>query len=194
MTPKKSRPEPTLRQRALDLLGRREYSARELARRLAAFGHDMDEIESIVTNFEQKGWLSDETMSYVESEGLSGRVNFTGYVTDDDLRALYSCCTVCVYPSLYEGFGLPPLEAMACGAPVIASNDPSLAEAVRQAALTVPPTDVQGLAQGLVDMIRDEGKRTHFARAGLEHAAQFSWERTARLTLEVYRDTKKHKP
>lgn len=59
MTPKKSRPEPTLRQRALDLLGRREYSARELARRLAAFGHDMDEIESIVTNFEQKGWLSD---------------------------------------------------------------------------------------------------------------------------------------
>lgn len=147
----------------------------------------------------QKGWRTGETMNYVESEGLSGRVKFTGYVTDDDLRALYSCCAVCVYPSLYEGFGLPPLEAMACGAPVITSNDPSLAEAVGQAALTVPPTDVQGLAQGLVEMIQDDGRRTQYSRAGLKHAAQFSWERTARLTLEVYReasaaDTKKHKP
>ena len=141
----------------------------------------------------QKGWLTGETMNYVESEGLGERVNFTGYVTDDDLRALYSCCAVCVYPSLYEGFGLPPLEAMACGAPVIASNVPSLSEAVGQAALTIPPTDVQRLAQGLVEMIRDEGKRSHFARAGLEHAAQFSWERTAQLTLDVYRKSFRRK-
>ena len=137
----------------------------------------------------QKGWLTGETMNYVESEGLEGHVKFTGYVTDDDLQALYSCCTVCVYPSLYEGFGLPPLEAMACGAPVIASDVASLAEAVGKAALVVPPTDVQRLAQGLVGIITDEAKRAHYSRAGLEHASQFSWERTAQLTLDVYRES-----
>lgn len=136
----------------------------------------------------QKGWLTGETMNYVESEGLGARVKFTGYVTDEDLRALYSCCAVCVYPSLYEGFGLPPLEAMACGAPVIASDVPSLAEAVGQAALVLPPTDVQRLAQGIVGMIKESSKRAHYSRLGLEHAAQFSWERTARMTLDVYRD------
>ena len=139
----------------------------------------------------QKGWLTGETMNYIESEGLDERVKLTGYITDEDLRALYSCCAVCVYPSLYEGFGLPPLEAMACGAPVIASDVPSLAEAVGQAALLVPPTDVHALAQGIVTIIRDEAKRSHFFRAGLEHASQFTWERTAQLTLKIYREALK---
>jgi glycosyltransferase involved in cell wall biosynthesis len=95
---------------------------------------------------------------------------------------------VCVYPSLYEGFGFPPLEAMACGAPVIAADVPSLHETVGQTALLVPPTDVQQLARALVEMLGDEQKRAHFSRAGMEWAAQFTWERTAQLTLEVYRD------
>ena len=147
----------------------------------------------------QKGWLTGETINYVESEGLGERVKFTGYVTDEDLRALYSCCAVCVYPSLYEGFGLPPLEAMACGAPVIASDVPSLAEAVGSAAVVVPPTDVQRLAQGIVEMLRDQSRRAQFSRAGLDHASQFTWERTAKLTLDAYREvitkgTKKHEP
>ncbi len=127
-------------------------------------------------------------MSYVHSEGLSERIKFTGYVSERDLRALYSSCAVCVYPSLYEGFGLPPLEAMACGAPVIASDVPSLAETVGKAAHVVPPKDVHKLAQSLVAMISDEGKRDYFSSAGLKHASQFSWEQTARLTLEVYRE------
>lgn len=136
----------------------------------------------------QEGWLTGETMNYVESERLGERVKFTGYITDEDLRALYACCTVCVYPSLYEGFGLPPLEAMACGAPVIASNVPSLSEAVGTAAYLVSPTDVQALANGIVQMLRDQGTRSHFSHAGLAHSSQFNWERTARLTLEIYRD------
>jgi glycosyltransferase involved in cell wall biosynthesis len=137
----------------------------------------------------KQGWLTGETMNYIESEGLSERVKFTGYITDDDLRVLYASCTVCVYPSLYEGFGLPPLEAMSCGAPVIASNVPSLAETVGQAALLVPPTDVEQLAQALIDMLRDSDKRSHFSRTGLEHSSHFTWERTAQLTLEVYRQS-----
>jgi glycosyltransferase involved in cell wall biosynthesis len=135
----------------------------------------------------QKGWLTGETMNYIESEGLGERVKLTGYISDEDLRALYSSCAVCVYPSLYEGFGLPPLEAMACGAPVIASNVPSLSEAIGQAAYLVSPADVEGLAGALVKMLRDEAERSHFSRAGLAHASQFTWERTARLTLEIYR-------
>jgi glycosyltransferase involved in cell wall biosynthesis len=136
----------------------------------------------------QEGWLMGEMSSYIEREGLKERIRFTGYIADEDLRALYSSCAVCVYPSLYEGFGFPPLEAMACGAPVIAADVPSLHETVGQAALLVPPTDVQQLARALAEMLTDEQKRAHFSRAGLEWSAQFTWERTARLTLEVYRD------
>ena len=136
----------------------------------------------------QEGWLVGETLNYVHSESLSDRIKFTGYITDQELRALYSSCAVCVYPSLYEGFGLPPLEAMACGAPVITSDVPSLAETVGQAALLVAPTDVQKLAQGIVCMLRDEEQRAYFSRAGLERASQFTWERTAQLTLDVYRE------
>ena len=136
----------------------------------------------------QEGWLMGEMSSYIEREGLKERIRFTGYIADEDLRALYSSCAVCVYPSLYEGFGFPPLEAMACGAPVIAADVPSLHETVGKAALLVPPTDVQQLARALVEMLTDEQKRAHFSRTGMEWAAQFTWERTAQQTLEVYRD------
>ncbi|HEX5875544.1 MAG TPA: glycosyltransferase family 1 protein [Pyrinomonadaceae bacterium] len=136
----------------------------------------------------QEGWLMGEMSSYIEREGLKGRIRFTGYIADEDLRALYSSCAVSVYPSLYEGFGFPPLEAMSCGAPVIAADVPSLHETVGQAALRVPPTDVQQLARALVEMLGDEQKRAHYSRAGMEWAAQFTWERTAQQTLAVYRD------
>jgi glycosyltransferase involved in cell wall biosynthesis len=143
----------------------------------------------------QKGWLVEETLDFVGRENLGDRVVFTGYVSDADLRALYSSCTVCVYPSLYEGFGLPPLEAMACGAPVITSDIPCLTETTQEAAAMVPPLDVDKMSKAIVEMLQDEDKRAHFSQVGLRHALQFTWERTAQLTLDVYREVAadKHK-
>ncbi|HEX8181836.1 MAG TPA: glycosyltransferase family 1 protein [Pyrinomonadaceae bacterium] len=136
----------------------------------------------------QKGWLTDELFAHVEqSATLKERILFTGYVTDEDLAALYSACRVSIYPSLYEGFGLPPLEAMACGAPVITSRIPVIMETVADAARLVAPTDVQELTAALVELLTDEGARAHFAAAGRRRAAAFTWERTAAQTLEVYR-------
>ncbi len=140
-----------------------------------------------------KGWLMDEISNYVSSENLNDRIVFTGYVSDHDLRALYSSCAVFVYPSLYEGFGFPPLEAMACGAPVIVSEIPVLREVVGEAAVRVPPLDVEKLAESLVEMLRDEGSRTHFSEAGIARAKQFTWEKTANLTLDVYREVMRNK-
>ncbi|MDQ3684671.1 MAG: glycosyltransferase family 4 protein, partial [Acidobacteriota bacterium] len=136
----------------------------------------------------KEGWLTGELLSYVRSAGMNDRVRFTGYVSDDDLRALYSTCQVMVYPSLYEGFGLPPLEAMACGAPVIASRDKSVMETMGTAARLVEATDVPRLAENIVELLRDEGARSSLAAAGRKRAAQFTWKRTARATLEVYRE------
>jgi glycosyltransferase involved in cell wall biosynthesis len=135
----------------------------------------------------QQGWLMDDLRSAIERSGIGDRLCLTGYISDDDLRALYSSCRVFVYPSLYEGFGLPPLEAMACGAPVIASRIPSIMEAVGpDAAHLVHPTDAQALARSILQVLTDENERRTLAEAGRARAAQFSWEKTARLTLEVY--------
>jgi glycosyltransferase involved in cell wall biosynthesis len=135
-------------------------------------------------------------LAEIERAGLTERLKFTDYISDDDLCALYSSCTVCIYPSLYEGFGLPPLEAMACGAPVITSNIPSIVETTGNAAHLISPNDVQQLAQAIVEMIAEAGKRLRLSRAGLERASQFTWERTAELTLEVYKETLRswHRP
>ena len=132
------------------------------------------------------GWQSDDLYSYVEKSGMSERVRFTGYVSEEDLCALYSSCRACVYPSLYEGFGLPPLEAMACGAPVVTSRIASIEETVGRAARLVDPTDVRALAQAIIELLKSEAQRQHFSVAGVERAAQFTWEKTAQTTLEVY--------
>jgi glycosyltransferase involved in cell wall biosynthesis len=102
------------------------------------------------------------------------------------LCALYSSCRAFVYPSLYEGFGLPPLEAMACGAPVIASRIESIAEVVGDAAMLVAPTDTPALAQGVIDLLRDEDLQRAMAEKGMRRAAGFSWQRTAQMMREVY--------
>jgi glycosyltransferase involved in cell wall biosynthesis len=136
----------------------------------------------------KKGWLTDELFSYIKEMDAGDRVRFIGYVSDDDLRALYSSCRLCVYPSLYEGFGLPTLEAMACGAPVITSRTPAVMETVGDAARLVSPRDSQALASTIVELLEDEKARFELSSEGLRRAAQFSWEKTARLTLEVYRE------
>jgi glycosyltransferase involved in cell wall biosynthesis len=136
----------------------------------------------------KKGWLTEELFSYVNGMEASERVRFPGYVPDEALSALYSSCKACVYPSLYEGFGLPTLEAMACGAPVITSRTPALMETVGDAALLVDPHDAQALAGAITGLLLSDDARTELSSKGLRRAAQFSWEKTARLTLEVYRE------
>ncbi|HEX8072003.1 MAG TPA: glycosyltransferase family 1 protein [Pyrinomonadaceae bacterium] len=136
----------------------------------------------------QKGWLTEELDAYVERSALKERILFTGYVADEDLRALYTACRVAVYPSLYEGFGLPPLEAMACGAPVVTSRIPVIEETSAGVARLVAPTDVEELTAALVELLTDEGARAQMSEAGLRRAAEYTWERTAAATLAVYRE------
>lgn len=133
-----------------------------------------------------EGWLMDDFLSSISALGLEDRIKFTGYVSDQDLTALYSSCLAFIYPSIYEGFGLPPLEAMACGAPVITSDIPVLRETVGTAACLVAPANKRQLAQALMNVIEDKSYRERLSLDGLEHSKRFSWDRTARLTLDVY--------
>ncbi|MFN0085830.1 MAG: glycosyltransferase family 4 protein [Blastocatellia bacterium] len=135
-----------------------------------------------------RGWLFDEVFHMVERMELREMVRFTGYVEDADLPALYSAARIFLYPSLYEGFGLPPLEAMACGAPVIASNVSSLPEVVGEAGLMHAPSDAAELTRAMTTLLDDEAVRARFIRAGAEQAARFSWERAARETQRLYED------
>ena len=136
----------------------------------------------------REGWLTRDLRAQVEASPARERVRFTGYVTDEDLRALYSTCVAFVYPSVYEGFGLPPIEAMSCGACVVASRVAAHAEVLGEdAALLVAPADAAGFARALTTLIGDEDFRRRLSEAGRRRAAQFTWERTARETLEVYR-------
>ena len=133
-----------------------------------------------------EGWLIDETLSLINSASLKDRILLTGYLNDEDLRALYSSCRAFVYPSLYEGFGLPPLEAMACGAPVIASRISALQETLSEAAILVEPHDVQTLSRTIIDVLKDERRRAAMREAGIKHAAKFSWDTAAKLTHDLY--------
>ncbi len=124
----------------------------------------------------------------VKQLGLDGSVHFPGFVTDQTLPALYSSCRIFAFPSLYEGFGLPPLEAMACGRPVVTSDTPSMNEVVGDAGVRVDPKRPESIAEGICSLLEDDERHAHFVRAGLERAQDFSWSVTARLTLETYRE------
>ena len=113
-------------------------------------------------------------------------VRFLGFVPFDTLRCFYESAAAFVFPSRYEGFGLPPLEAMACGTPVVASNVSSLPEVVGDAAVLVNPENVFDIARGIEDVLLDEVLRAELIRRGHEQAARFSWERTARQVLDIY--------
>jgi glycosyltransferase involved in cell wall biosynthesis len=118
--------------------------------------------------------------------GIEDRVVQTGPLADADLPPLYRGAVLFVFPSLYEGFGLPPLEAMACGTPVVCSNAASLPEVVGDAALMVDPTDVGGMAEAMRRVLADAELADDLRQRGLARAAQFTWERTARETVAVY--------
>ncbi|MEM2592743.1 MAG: glycosyltransferase family 1 protein [Thermofilaceae archaeon] len=134
----------------------------------------------------KKGWLYEGFFRRLRELGLEERVHFTGYVPDEDLPALYSAADLFVFPSLYEGFGLPVLEAMACGVPVVCSNTSSLPEVAGDAALLVNPTDVQALAAAIERALTDEALRASLRARGMERARRFTWEETALRTLKVY--------
>jgi glycosyltransferase involved in cell wall biosynthesis len=133
-----------------------------------------------------RGWLDEGVFKLVEELRLQDQVRFTGYVDDADLPALYSAAEIFVYPSLYEGFGLPPLEAMACGTPVVTSNSSSLPEVVGKAGMMHDPHNYRALAECIVKLFDDADTLAHFKNAGLLQASQFSWERVARETQVVY--------
>lgn len=139
-----------------------------------------------------RGWLNSELFNYINASSERERIRFTGYVSDEELAALYSSCAAFIYPSLYEGFGLPPLEAMACGAPVIASRIPSICEIVgNDAARLFDPSDADSLARSIIELLKHAEARRALADAGQKRAAQFTWERTARLTHEVYLEARR---
>jgi glycosyltransferase involved in cell wall biosynthesis len=133
-----------------------------------------------------KGWLWQPVFAEVAKQGLSDHVLFPGYVDPEELPWWYNAAELLVYPSLYEGFGLPPLEAMACGTPVVTSNASSLTEVVGDAGLMIDPGDVTGLAEAMRQALRDPGLRESMRTKGLARAAPFSWLRAARETVAVY--------
>jgi glycosyltransferase involved in cell wall biosynthesis len=133
-----------------------------------------------------KGWLYDDFFRRLEALEVRDAVHFPGYVPAADLPLLYSAATAAVTPSVYEGFGLPVLEAMACGTPVLSSNAASLPEMGGAAARYFDPYDVEAMAEAIGTVWTDGELRSEMRRQGLQQAARFSWERAARETLAVY--------
>jgi glycosyltransferase involved in cell wall biosynthesis len=134
-----------------------------------------------------KGWLYRSFLERLKALGLEREVTLTGFVPDDDLPALLSCAEVFAYPSVFEGFGLPPLEAMACGVPVVVSNASSLPEVVGEAGLLLPPTDVLAWVHALGSLLANPALRAELHERGLRRATAFTWQRAAEQTLTVYR-------
>ncbi len=133
------------------------------------------------------GWLYEPILRRVAELGLQDFVRFTGFFPDDDLPALCSAATLLAMPSRYEGFGLPVLEAMACGTPVVCSNTSSLPEVAGDAALLTPPDDVRGWGEAIARVLSDDALRAQMRERGLLQAARFSWEQAARQTADLYR-------
>lgn len=135
----------------------------------------------------KKGWLSETIFEEVKRSRFKDDIILTGYIPDEELKLYYSACDVFVYPSLYEGFGLPPLEAMACGAPVVVSDIPVFRETLSESALFINPESPQEMADGIVRVLNDDNLRRNLKKKGDEQVKKFSWERTATETLETYK-------
>jgi len=137
----------------------------------------------------KKGWLYEEIFSTIKKLRMENEVLFTGYIRDTELPAVYNCADMFVYPSEYEGFGLPPLEAMACGVPVITTRVSSLPEVAGAAAILLEnPQDEKELAAAMEGVAANPGLRASLVKKGLERAGGFSWQKAARETVEVFRE------
>ena len=135
-----------------------------------------------------KGWKYSSIFKLVKNRGLQKKVVFLDYVAKEDLPALYNGAKVFVFPSVYEGFGLPPLEAMACGTAVITSNSSSIPEVVGDAGIMIPPFDVDGLAESIREILMNDALRVELEQKSLRRSKRFSCERMAKETYGVYKD------
>jgi len=135
----------------------------------------------------KQAWLYGETLRAISKNGIGPLTVLTGYVPDSDLPALYSGACCFIYPSYFEGFGLPPLEAMTCGTPVIAGNRTSLPEVIGDAGILVDPFNEDAIANAIKEIVDNPQLRTELRTKGLKQAARFTWTETALKTLEVYR-------
>jgi glycosyltransferase involved in cell wall biosynthesis len=133
-------------------------------------------------------WFADQVHKAARESGVSDRIQFFGFVSDSDLLQLYNACDLFVFPSFYEGFGLPALEAMACGRAVACSHTSALPEVVDGAAILFDPYALDEIVRALADLLLDRELRARTERLGLQRAAHFSWQKTAERTLEVFHD------
>ena len=131
-------------------------------------------------------WYSDRIKEAARRSGVADRIRLIGFVPDENLLELYNACDCFAFPSLYEGFGLPILEAMACGRAVVCSNRASIPEVAGEAGTAFDPTDEQDMAHALAAILQDSDRRARAERLGLNRAAQFTWRKAAEQTLEVY--------
>jgi glycosyltransferase involved in cell wall biosynthesis len=133
-------------------------------------------------------WFSSNVHAAARRSRVTDRIHFTGWASDDDLLQLYNACDAMVFPSFYEGFGLPILEAMACGRAVACSDTSAMPEVADSAALLFNPANVDEIASAMRDLLLDAELRGRMERLGQARASLFTWERTAQRTLEIYYD------
>ena len=133
------------------------------------------------------GWMYEDVFEQVESLELQENVHFAGFIPRQDLPMVYNLADLFVYPSVYEGFGLPVLEAMACGTPVITSNVSAMPEIVGEAGILLPPNDEAAFTQTIMNLLDGTSKRVELSKRGIQRSAQYTWKRTATDTLEVYK-------
>ena len=134
------------------------------------------------------GWLNDALSRQLEAARARGDVRLLGHVGEEQLPLLYAGAAMLAYPSLYEGFGLPPLEAMASGVPVAVSDRASLPEVVGDAGILVDPYDIDGLTAAMLRVVADPRSSADMAARGIERAKAFTWERCARMTMQAWED------
>ena len=155
---------------------------------LRAFAKIKDDIEHQLVLVGPEGWLTGELKSTLDELNLGDRVRLTGFVSDEELGGWYSGADLYVFPSHYEGFGLPAIEAMRCGAPVLASDNSAFPEVIGDAGVMIPAHDVDLWAESIRELLGDESRRLHLRDLGFARADAFSWDRTAQETYNVYKE------
>jgi glycosyltransferase involved in cell wall biosynthesis len=155
---------------------------------LEAFAQVRGELDAELLIVGARGWLEQPIFAARDRAGLAQAAHFLGTLSEDELAVLYSHAGVFVLPSLYEGFGLPVLEAMACGAPVVTSNAGPLPEVAGDAAILLPPDNPDRWARAIIDVLREPHRAQDLRQRGFARASAFSWQRAAQATREVYRE------